>query len=135
MKRRDFCKLSAAASAALMITGAETVSAQTDMNSFELEEYTVLQLQEAMRSGKWTARQITQKYLDRIATVDKMLNSVIETNPDALAIADEMDRERKAGKVRSAMHGIPVLIKDNIDTADKMKTTAGSLARRRISPP
>jgi amidase len=128
MKRRDFVKLSAAASAALIVTHAETTSAQTDMKSFELEEMTVPQLQEAMQTGKWTSRQITQKYLDRIAAIDKMLASVIETNPVALSIAEAMDRERKAGKVRSPMHGIPVLIKDNIDTADKMKTTAGSLA-------
>src|SRR5207248_166615 len=67
-------------------------------------------------------------YLTRIADIDKKLNSIIELNPDALAIADQMDRERKAGKVRGPLHGIPVLIKDNIDTADKMKTTAGSLA-------
>ncbi len=128
MKRRDFLSLSAAAAATLVISNAETISAQTDMKSFELEEFTVAQLQEAMQTGKLSAREITQKYLDRIAAVDKKLNSVIETNPDALAIADAMDKERKAGKVRSAMHGIPVLLKDNIDTADKMKTTAGSLA-------
>ncbi len=128
MKRRDFLSLSAAGAATLAMSGAEKISAQTGMKSFDLEETTVAQLQEAMQSGKMTAREITQKYLDRIATVDKTINSVIEINPDALAIADAMDKERKAGKVRSAMHGIPVLIKDNIDTADKMKTTAGSLA-------
>jgi amidase len=98
------------------------------MKSFELEEMTVSDLQDAMRSGKMTARSIAQKYLERIKTVDKQTNSVIETNPDALKIADELDKERKSGKVRSALHGIPVLLKDNIDTADKMKTTAGSLA-------
>ncbi len=128
MKRRDFINLSAAASAALVISRAETISAQTDMKSFDLEEFTVAQLQKAMQAGKMTAREITQKYLDRIAAVDKMINSVIELNPDALQIADALDKERKAGKVRSQMHGIPVLLKDNIDTADKMKTTAGSLA-------
>src|SRR5204863_7924309 len=67
-------------------------------------------------------------YLARIADTDKKLNSIIELNPDALGIADQMDRERKSGKIRGPLHGIPVLIKDNIDTADKMKTTAGSLA-------
>ena len=80
-----------------------------------------------MKTGKMSAREITQKYLDRIANVDKKTNSIIEINPDALKIADELDRERKAGKLRGALHGIPVVIKDNIDTADKMKTTAGSL--------
>lgn len=128
MKRRDFLSLSAAASAALVISRAETISAQTDMKSFDLEETTIAQLQEAMQTGKMSAREITQKYLDRIKSVDKMINSVIEINPDALQIADALDKERKAGKVRSPMHGIPVLLKDNIDTADKMKTTAGSLA-------
>ncbi len=67
-------------------------------------------------------------YLERIKEIDPKINSVIEINPDALKIADEMDKERKKGKMRSMMHGIPILIKDNIDTADKMKTTAGSLA-------
>lgn len=128
MKRRDFLSLSAAASAALLVNNSEKISAQTDMKSFELEEATVIELQDAMKSGKMSSREITQKYLDRIAAIDKKLNSVIEVNPDALQIADAMDKERKAGKVRSQMHGIPILIKDNIDTADKMKTTAGSLA-------
>jgi amidase len=93
-----------------------------------LEEATVDSLQSAMSSGAATARRIAQGYLARIAELDKKLNSVIELNPDALSIADAMDRERKAGNVRSRLHGIPVLIKDNIDTADRMKTTAGSLA-------
>jgi amidase len=128
MKRRDFISLSAVAGAALSVNKTETISAQTMMKSFELEEVTVSELQEAMKSGKLSSRQITQKYLDRIKEIDGKLNSVIEVNPDALQIADEMDKERKAGKIRSQMHGIPILIKDNIDTADKMKTTAGSLA-------
>jgi amidase len=94
----------------------------------ELEEATVTSLQAAMASGQATSRTIAEGYLTRIADVDRKLNSVIELNPDALAIADAMDRERKAGKVRGPLHGIPVLIKDNLDTADRMKTTAGSLA-------
>ena len=94
----------------------------------DLEETTVAELQAAMKSGKMSAREITQKYLDRIKEIDPKLNSVLETNPDALKIADDLDKERKAGKIRGALHGIPILIKDNIDTADKMKTTAGSLA-------
>ncbi len=84
-----------------------------------------------MKSGGQTARSITRLYLDRIAAIDQQgptLKSVIEVNPDALAIADAMDRERKEGKVRGPLHGIPVLIKDNINTADKMMTTAGALA-------
>ena len=88
-------------------------------------------LQRAMQSGKVTAREITEEYLARIDSLDKhgpAVNSVIELNPDALAIADALDRERKEKGARGPLHGIPVLIKDNIDTADKMMTTAGSLA-------
>jgi amidase len=98
---------------------------------FELEETTIADLQAGMASGKWTARSITQAYLDRIAELDRKgptLRHVIEVNPEALAIADALDRERKAGKVRGPLHGIPILLKDNVDTADKMTTTAGSLA-------
>ncbi len=99
--------------------------------SFELDEATIADLQEGMASGKYTASSITQKYLERIDEIDKRgpaLASVIEVNPDALAIADGLDRERAQKGVRGPMHGIPVLIKDNIDTADRMQTTAGSLA-------
>lgn len=98
---------------------------------FAIEEATVASLQEAMASGGTTARLVTEQYLQRIAEIDRSgprLNSVIELNPDALDIADQRDRERAAGTVRGPLHGIPVLIKDNIDTADRMKTTAGSLA-------
>src|SRR5690606_4730419 len=87
--------------------------------------------QEKMRSGQMTSRQITEAYLERIRQIDRsgpVLNSVIEINPDALTVADSLDQERKDGKVRGPLHGIPVLIKDNIDTGDKMMTTAGSLA-------
>ena len=126
MKRREFLETSALAGAGLLMS--KNISAQTDGKSFELDEITVSELQTAMSSGKMSAREIAQKYLDRIKEIDPKLNSIIETNPDALTIADALDKERKAGKVRSPMHGIPVLLKDNIDTADKMKTTAGSLA-------
>jgi amidase len=98
---------------------------------FQMEEVTVADLQDGMKSGKLTARRVAEMYLRRIEEVDRRgaaLNSVIETNPDALAIADALDRERKAGHVRGPLHGVPVLIKDNIDTADRMMTTAGSLA-------
>jgi amidase len=106
-------------------------SALPEVPAFELEEMTIDQLQADMKSGKYTARSLTEKYLQRIRDVDKQgpaVNSVIEVNPDALAIADLLDRERKEKGVRGPLHGIPVLIKDNIDTADKMMTTAGSLA-------
>ena len=96
-----------------------------------LPEWTISELQEKMESGELTARRLAELYLERISAVDKngpYINSVIELNPDALDIADTLDEERKAGKTRGALHGVPILIKDNIDTADKMQTTAGSLA-------
>ena len=101
------------------------------LKPFELSEITVAQLQDEMQSGKLTARALAEKYLARIEKVDKhgpAVNSVIEVNPDAFAIAAELDRERKAKGPRGPLHGIPVLIKDNIATRDRMMTTAGSLA-------
>ncbi|MBF5046441.1 amidase [Aggregicoccus sp. 17bor-14] len=99
---------------------------------FELEEVTVAELQARMQAGRESARSLTEKYLARIRALDRTgpqpLCSVIELNPDALALAEQLDAERKAGKVRGPLHGIPVLIKDNIATLDKMQTTAGSLA-------
>ncbi len=98
---------------------------------FELEEMTVGEMQEAMRSGRLTARSLAEAYLGRIDVIDKKgpaINAIIEINPDAVAIAEEMDRERKVKGPRGPLHGIPVLIKDNIDTADRMRTSAGSLA-------
>ena len=100
-------------------------------DDFSLNEITIDQLQEMIQNGKATSRSITKAYLDRIAAFDKKgpaINAVIEINPDAMLIAQQMDAERKNGKIRSKMHGIPVLIKDNIDTADKMMTTAGAAA-------
>jgi amidase len=99
--------------------------------AFELEEATVGDLQKRMTAGSLTAHALTHAYLDRIAAIDKRgpaLNAVIELNPDALSIAAALDAERKAKGPRGSLHGIPVLIKDNIDTADRMMTTAGSLA-------
>lgn len=99
--------------------------------AFPFAEATIEQLQQEMAAGRLTAHELTAAYLQRIAEVDRAgpkLNAVIELNPDALAIADQLDAERKAGHVRGPLHGIPVLLKDNIDTADKMQTTAGSLA-------
>lgn len=96
-----------------------------------LPEWTISELQKAMATGELTARRLAELYLQRIGEVDKSgpyLNSVIELNPDAFAIADKLDAERKAGRTRGALHGIPILIKDNIDTHDRMQTTSGSLA-------
>ena len=128
MKRRDFVRSAAVGGLAVVGTRFSFASAFAAEPAVELEEATVTSLQQAMASGVATSRSITQGYLSRIADIDKKLNSIIELNPDALAIADRMDAERKAGKVRGPLHGIPVLVKDNLDSADKMKTTAGSLA-------
>lgn len=109
----------------------EPETSETSLVDFELNEITIDALQEGMASGKYTARSIAEMYLDRIESVDNKspsLNSVIEINPDALSIADALDNERKQGKIRGPLHGVPVLIKDNINTGDKMMTTAGSLA-------
>ena len=94
----------------------------------ELGEVTIAQLQEDMAAGARSAAGTAEGYLAAIEAVDSALCSVIETNPDALAIAEKMDRERAAGHVRGPLHGIPILLKDNIDTDDRMQTTAGSLA-------
>jgi len=140
MKRRDFITTGTLATAGLSSiltscnneTKTEHTAATNDaIPDFELNEQSISSLQEKMVSGKYSAQQLTQLYLDRIDAIDKkgpVLNSVIEINPDALAIAKSLDDERKNGKTRGPLHGIPILIKDNIDTGDKMQTTAGSLA-------
>jgi amidase len=117
---------------------AERAADAPAVKEFELEEATVAELQAGMQAGKWSARELVRKYLERIAEVDKRgpaVNSVIELNPDAESIAETLDCERRAGRVRGALHGIPVLIKDNIDTHDRMRTTAGSLALATSTPP
>lgn len=143
MNRRHFLRNSSLAGvslASLSFAACEQTEEKTTPNAspeannaddFILNEVTIDELQQKMKSGELSAEKITQLYLDRIAAIDKSgpkINAVIELNPDALAIAKQMDAERKSGKVRGALHGIPVLIKDNIDTADKMQTTAGALA-------
>ena len=143
MKRRNFIRDGSLASLAIASvsvascnippgkkdeTGTKPESVTGD---FVLNEITIDELQQKMKRGEYTSRSITQLYLDRIDTIDKKgpaINAVIELNPDAITIADQMDSERKSGKVRGPLHGIPVLIKDNIDTGDKMMTTAGALA-------
>ena len=142
MKRRSFLTTATLASAGfttLLVTGCtsstkkneDLVSKEDSNEAFELDEETIGSLREKLTSGKYTSEQLVQLYLKRIEAVDKngpQLNSVIEINPDAVTIAIAMDKELKSGKSRGPLHGIPVLIKDNIDTADKMQTTAGSLA-------
>ncbi len=132
VNRRHFLELAALGSA-LALAKPLTAVAQTSpaVVTPELEEITLGELQDGMTSGRWTARSIAEGYLGRIDAIDKRgpaINAIIELNPEALAIADAMDRERKAGHVRGPLHGIPVVIKDNIDTADRMATSAGSLA-------
>jgi amidase len=108
------------------------------INPFDLDETSISELAEAMASGKYTARSIAEEYMDRIEDIDRdgpTLRSIIELNPDALEIADALDKERKEKGPRGPLHGIPLLIKDNIDTADQMATTAGSLALVGAKPP
>lgn len=129
--RREFLKIGAAGLAgfALFKNAMGNTTAIANADPFpELVEATIEQLQAGMRSGQLTSRRLVEMYLERIKQIDSKTRSVIETNPEALAIADRLDKERKRGRVRSMLHGVPILIKDNIDTADKMLTTAGSLA-------
>ena len=152
MDRRRFIETTAAGAGLALTTGCGPGDPGTDgpgltgsgpgssapVPSFELDEVTVSELQASMASGERTARSITEAYLARIESIDREgpeLRSIIETNPDALEIADELDAERAAGRVRGPLHGIPVAIKDNIDTDDRMTTTAGSLALEGSIPP
>ena len=129
MDRRDFVRLGVAAGTAAGI--AKVAGAAGGSAGAAILDAGALEQQAQMQAGKLTSKSLVQQYLARIAAIDKAgpaINAVIELNPDALQIAEAMDRERKAGKVRGPLHGIPVLIKDNIATADKMSTSAGSLA-------
>ncbi|MDB5022421.1 MAG: amidase [Mucilaginibacter sp.] len=143
MQRRGFLKAgSVAGLAATTLVSAscnlfsggnkeQQTSGYENVDQFELNEVTITILQQKMQAGEYTSRSITELYLKRIDAIDKAgprLNAVIQLNPDALNIAGAMDKERANGKVRGPLHGIPVLIKDNIDTGDKMMTTAGALA-------
>lgn len=129
MKRRSFIRLASAAG--LFATVPAFARAVNAGAPGEYAEMTIAEMQKRMRSGRLTSLALTRYYLDAIARTDKAgpkLKSVIELNPDALRIATALDKERKSGKIRGPLHGIPVLLKDNIDTGDAMKTTAGSLA-------
>ena len=143
MDRRDFVRLGALAGAVAiggrplagqtMSVGSESTGGKERfaISPFDLEEATLADLQAGMSSGRMTARSITEQYIARIEEIDRKgptLRHVLEVNPDALLIADSLDRERKSGRMRGPLHGIPILLKDNVDTADRMTTTAGSLA-------
>jgi amidase len=129
MNRRKFLKNTSLSGLFIPVTAlAVTSNAPT---AIEPDELNIEELQQGMHSGKYTARSITEAYLKRISeinTTGPKVNAIIELNPDALAIADQLDAERKAGKLRGPMHGIPILIKDNTNSGDQMMTTAGSLA-------
>src|SRR5678815_4894531 len=130
MKRRQFLQTTAATYIAA-ITSPLPESIAKSPPAFDLEELTITDLQQGLQSGKYTSRELVEKYSDRIRDIDKKgpgLYSVIEMNPDAERIAVALDRERKEKGPRGPLHGIPILIKDNIDTQDRMMTTAGSLA-------
>lgn len=131
--RRAFVGTTLAGGAALLTGGFTSIlSTSTAAGAFfgndAIQEATIPELQARMASGALTSRQLTAKYLARIARINPLLHAVIETNPDALRIAAQLDLERRQGRLRGPLHGIPVLVKDNIATDDKMETTAGSLA-------
>ena len=136
--RRDFLRVSALTLGATACGSTDgdrsdkTPALVRDVPSdFQLDETTIADVTALMRSGDRTTRTIVSQYLSQIEQLDRqgpMLRSVIETNPEALTIAERLDRERDAGAVRSPLHGVPVLLKDNIDTAAQLTTTAGSLA-------
>lgn len=140
MNRRNFIKNGAIVglSGTSLLAAASPATAESSVSGSEafladdeLLEITIEELQKKMQQGKVSSKSIVKWYLKRIEDIDKngpAINSVIELNPDAISIAEALDEERSAGKVRGPLHGIPVLIKDNIDTADKMMTTAGSIA-------
>jgi amidase len=139
LDRRSFLQYAAAAAGAAAAAPAPVAPpAPRPRQAFELEEATIASLQEGLRAGRYTSRSLCEAYLGRIEALDRSgptLRSVLETNPDALAIADRLDAERKAGRARGPLHGIPVLIKDNIATGDRMMTTAGSLALAGMTAP
>ena len=139
MNRRKFLRLAFAAGAfgyaapslAASSIGEAAPKATRQLRSFELDEATIAHLQDLMARGKYSSAALVKKYLGRIAEIDRhgpALNSIIELNPDAVAIAHSLDDERRTVGSRGPLHGVPVLIKDNIDTHDRMTTTAGSLA-------
>jgi len=132
--RRTFLQLGAVAATGAAITevaSTPVAMAKASLKMFPLEEATIAELQAAMASGKLTARQLVELYLERIQEIDRegpTIKSILQINPEALDIAEALDRERKAKGPRGPLHGIPILLKDNIATDDRMQTTAGSLA-------
>src|SRR5438874_9966913 len=139
-RRRSRAALAVASIAAVAALAARAPARQAARApaAFGLEEATIADLQRRMTAGQETARSLVEQYLARIEAIDRAgpaLHSVLEINPDALAIADRLDAERKGRGPRGPLHGIPILVKDNIATADRMMTTAGSLALAGASAP
>ncbi len=130
VSRREFIGVTLASSAALLTGGLASLVPRSTRaaTSGSFLEASIPDLQALMNAGALTSAQLTSNYLDRIASLNSLLHAVIETNPDALAIAKKRDIERRAGHLRGPLHGIPVLVKDNLATKDSMQTTAGSLA-------
>jgi amidase len=129
VSRRSFLRYTTATGA--VAAAAAPAQADHGVPPFRFEEATIAELQAAMAAGRLTARELTRAYLQRIRRIDHsgiQLNSVVEVNPDALDIAAELDGERRGGRDRGPLHGIPILVKDNFATRDRMQTTAGSLA-------
>jgi amidase len=141
LRRAALLSLAASSSARKLAASSEWLhsrAAMARLELFEPEEATVTALQAEMQAGRLSARALTQHYLKRIAELDRKgptLRSIIETNPEALQLAEDLDRERQSKGSRGPLHGIPVILKDNIDTADRMTTTAGSLALEGSIPP
>src|SRR6266850_6850303 len=136
--RRKFLGTTALSSAALLSGGITSLLRQSAFAShggFDFVEKSIPELQVAMASGELTSKDLVKGYLDRIQSLNSLLNSVIETNPNAVSIAQHLDNERRRGHVRGPLHGIPILVKDNIATDDNMETTAGSLALLRSHVP
>jgi amidase len=133
--RKKFLGMTAAAAAGpAVISMARAGSARAAGPAPELEEATIAQLQAALSSGGLTAQSLVQKYQARINVLDRGVNSILELNPDAEALAKQLDAERRSGRVRGPLHGIPILLKGNIDTGDRMQTNAGSLALNGAPP-
>src|SRR5947207_9074583 len=130
ISRRSFLGTTAAGSAALLTGGFAALFKDSVLagSSFQFVEATIPQLQAAMTNGQLTSHDLVQGYLNRIQQLNPTLHAVIETNSNAVAIAVNLDNERKSGHLRGPLHGIPILVKDNVATLDNMQTTAGSLA-------
>jgi amidase len=130
ISRRKFIGTTAGTSAALLGGGLTSLLSRSALaaQDFEFVEKTIPELQAAMASGELSSKDLVKSYLDRIQSLNPLLHSVIETNPNAVSIAQQLDNERRRGTVRGPLHGIPILVKDNIATDDNMETTAGSLA-------